>query len=350
MRMILVFRKDDKKVPHSLMQLPNGKVGRIYTYPGAEVPIGVPVRCNLVETSPTTFVASSIEEIESKNIFKDTSKRGEQLRRHETHACGYKITVTSARFMRFTTLQINDNPPLLFTVEDGAAKLQKFIDETRQNGGRHKLLPITHSIIGNALIGILTLHIHTIMGIPKKGERSVKIEAPILKKIVPTIALLLMVFHQGFTFSPGVVTSYSQIITAKTPEGVIARFKHAAIQNEEVYGIPAALQLAQAILETGSGKSRLCKDYNNWFGIRASQQCMECPKAEGGKSFRYYANAADSWQDHARLLGEHPRYAFLAHQPIEVWLSSAAFKRYARDPNYTKKLNKIIQRYNLNKI
>jgi len=43
---------------------------------------------------------------------------------------------------------------------------------------------------------------------------------------------------------------------------------------EKDYGVPVALVIAQSAQETGWGKSRLCKENNNYFGIRRNHEHM----------------------------------------------------------------------------
>ena len=45
------------------------------------------------------------------------------------------------------------------------------------------------------------------------------------------------------------------------------------------YGIPASVTLAQGILESSNGQSRLARNENNHFGIKATSSWI----AEGGK-------------------------------------------------------------------
>ncbi|MCB0515927.1 MAG: glucosaminidase domain-containing protein, partial [Bacteroidetes bacterium] len=48
----------------------------------------------------------------------------------------------------------------------------------------------------------------------------------------------------------------------------IDTYQYLAISEMETYGIPASIKLAQAILETGAGKSYLAVSGNNHFGIK----------------------------------------------------------------------------------
>jgi flagellum-specific peptidoglycan hydrolase FlgJ len=46
----------------------------------------------------------------------------------------------------------------------------------------------------------------------------------------------------------------------------------AAQSSARLTGVPASITIAQAILESGWGKTALARDYNNFFGIKANQE------------------------------------------------------------------------------
>ena len=82
------------------------------------------------------------------------------------------------------------------------------------------------------------------------------------------------------------------------------------------YGIPASVTLAQGILESSNGQSRLARNENNHFGIKATSSWI----AEGGKygiytddkpneKFCSYDSVGDSYEHHSRFLKENSRYA-----------------------------------------
>jgi len=55
-----------------------------------------------------------------------------------------------------------------------------------------------------------------------------------------------------------------------TPYQYIERFKAVAIQEMNLYGIPASITLAQGLFESGNGNSELARVANNHFGIKAT--------------------------------------------------------------------------------
>jgi LysM repeat protein len=133
----------------------------------------------------------------------------------------------------------------------------------------------------------------------------------------------------------------------------IERFKGIAIQEMNLYGIPASITLAQGLFESGSGNGELARVANNHFGIKCNSQWQ-------GKSyykdddnhndcFRVYNNAEDSFRDHSEFLKK-PRYANLFKldkNDYTGWANGLKTDGYATNPNYPQLLINIIQKYNL---
>lgn len=133
----------------------------------------------------------------------------------------------------------------------------------------------------------------------------------------------------------------------------IAKYAKTAVESQKKHKIPASITLAQGLLESAAGESRLAKEGNNHFGIKCGSswygKSMKMDDDAIGECFRCYANAKDSYNDHAEFL-QRQRYAFLFDYPITDYKSWAyGLKRagYATDPNYPKKLISIIELYKL---
>lgn len=135
----------------------------------------------------------------------------------------------------------------------------------------------------------------------------------------------------------------------------IDNYKDIAVEQMHKYHIPASITLAQALLESGAGKSELARNSNNHFGIK-------CHSWEGdrtyhdddsaGECFRVYKNVRDSYEDHSIFLSSGSRYAFLFKFDETDYVSWArGLKRagYATSPTYADKLIDIIERYELDR-
>jgi flagellum-specific peptidoglycan hydrolase FlgJ len=92
----------------------------------------------------------------------------------------------------------------------------------------------------------------------------------------------------------------------------IEQWKETAIQQQIDYGVPAAITMAQALLESGAGKSELAVKANNHFGIKCTSDWFGGVyyhnDETSGECFRQYYDAAESFKDHSLFL-KRPRYA-----------------------------------------
>ena len=69
-----------------------------------------------------------------------------------------------------------------------------------------------------------------------------------------------------------------------------------------------------------------------------------------GECFRVYKNAKKSYRDHSIFLSQRGRYSFLFNYKItnyKAWARGLKKAGYATDPNYSKKLIDLIERYDL---
>ena len=126
-----------------------------------------------------------------------------------------------------------------------------------------------------------------------------------------------------------------------------------AMEQMRKYGIPASVTLAQGILESSNGQSRLALNENNHFDIKATPRWI----ADGGKyglytddkpneKFCSYDSVGDSYEHHSRFLVENKRYDrcfALAPDDYKGWTEGLAKAGYASGSNYAGSLQKIIE-------
>ena len=131
-----------------------------------------------------------------------------------------------------------------------------------------------------------------------------------------------------------------------------AQYSEYAMEQMRRYGIPASVTLAQGILESSNGQSRLARNENNHFGIKATPAWI----AGGGRygvytddkpdeKFCSYDNADDSYEHHSRFLKENSRYArcfALSPDDYKGWTREIAQAGYASGSKYADSLQKII--------
>jgi hypothetical protein len=141
--------------------------------------------------------------------------------------------------------------------------------------------------------------------------------------------------------------------TPFTALSYIDRFKTIAIQEMNLYGIPASITLAQGLFESGNGNGDLAKIANNHFGIK-------CTSDWKGRSyykdddlvndcFRVYDHPEDSYRDHSEFL-KRKRYATLFEldkNDYKGWAYGLKQAGYATNPKYPDLIIGIIEKYHL---
>ncbi len=133
----------------------------------------------------------------------------------------------------------------------------------------------------------------------------------------------------------------------------IEQWKDMAIQEQIDYGVPAAITMAQALLESSAGQSELAVNAKNHFGIKCTKDWFGgvyyYDDDSAGECFRQYGDAAESFKDHSLFL-KRPRYSTcfeIAVQDYEAWAYRLRDCGYATDYMYAPKLVKIIETYHL---
>lgn len=135
----------------------------------------------------------------------------------------------------------------------------------------------------------------------------------------------------------------------------INTYKDVARKEQAAFGVPASISLAQGLIESNAGQSRLAKNANNHFGMKCfSRNCKKghCINATDDTHkdfFRKYTNAWESWRDHSRMLSK-GRYAKLKRYGTDYrkWAYGLKSIGYATDRTYAEKLIGIIEKYKLN--
>jgi len=132
----------------------------------------------------------------------------------------------------------------------------------------------------------------------------------------------------------------------------IERYKSVALQHEREFGVPASITLAQGILESSVGQSKMAREANNHFGIKAYHWKGEVyggGDSLGTVGYRKYGAPEDSYLDHAQFLRT-SRYSVLYEFDVKDYRSWAQGLRdcgYAEDKDYPDKLITIIEQYEL---
>lgn len=139
-------------------------------------------------------------------------------------------------------------------------------------------------------------------------------------------------------------------------EQYIQKYSKIAIAEMNRYGVPASISLAQGLIESRAGTSKLAVTNNNHFGMKCfSKNCKKghCSNFTDDTHkdfFKKFPNAWDSWRAHSQLLAS-GRYAKLKRygKNYKNWAYGLKSVGYATDRTYAEKLIGVIERYGLHK-
>lgn len=160
----------------------------------------------------------------------------------------------------------------------------------------------------------------------------------------------------SFLLNPGYAEKYGvdkSIVDANNTKckTYIRRFAPVAMAEMRKYGIPASITIAQGLLESDAGDSRLSNNSNNHFGLKcfskscAKGHCSNFTDDTHKDFFRNFSSPWESYRAHSLLL-QKKRYKHL-HQlektDYKAWAIGLQKAGYATDQQYAAKLVKIIE-------
>jgi flagellar protein FlgJ len=153
---------------------------------------------------------------------------------------------------------------------------------------------------------------------------------------------------------------------AATPAAFIARAARSARAGYRRYRVPASVTLAQAVLESGYGRSWLARRDHNYFGIKCfrgdrgtvalgcrSYPTSECDRTKGcfrtRAQFRAYRDPTASFVDHGYFLRSRGRYraAFRYTRDPDRFARAIHRAGYATSPRYATSLIRLMRKYRL---
>jgi lysozyme len=157
-----------------------------------------------------------------------------------------------------------------------------------------------------------------------------------------------LVHHAGQSWPGGFRADF---LTSLSPTVLSASRAHQVLPS---------VTLAQAVLESGWGRSGLTRGYHNLFGVKAGSSskriCLASWEYIGGRFwpshqiFCRYDSKAQSIRAHAELLSTDRRYAHARkHWTNREDFLDAIAPRYASSPNYVRAVNEIIELYALDR-
>lgn len=131
---------------------------------------------------------------------------------------------------------------------------------------------------------------------------------------------------------------------AKVPNDKVVTFieenKQLCIDSWEK-GVLPSVKMAQAIIESASGSSELCRNTNNHFGVK----CFNCDTTYHG--YKFYKSKEHSFASHNWVFKSNRFRHLLYNKSIEDWAVQLQSCYYASSQNYTSTLIYNIMLYDL---
>ncbi|MGZ5273204.1 MAG: glucosaminidase domain-containing protein, partial [Kaistella sp.] len=138
-----------------------------------------------------------------------------------------------------------------------------------------------------------------------------------------------------------IIVSKFHAQTWKNDEQYIQKFAAYAVEEMEKYKIPASITLAQGLLETGGGQSRLAQVGKNHFGIKCKEdwtgKTMNHTDDAPNECFRVYDDPRESYEDHSKFLANRKYYVNLFKldmKDYKAWAHGLKKAGYATNPRY----------------
>lgn len=155
-------------------------------------------------------------------------------------------------------------------------------------------------------------------------------------------------------------TAFAQREEKSAPQMTIPEYitKYSEIAKAEMRrsGVPASITLAQGILESSYGNSKLATRANNHFGIKCGANWKGPTFIQDDDTekecFRKYESVLHSYADHSNFLRGKDRYAFLFElnpKDYEGWAKGLQKAGYATNPNYATLLIRLIEERDLHR-
>jgi LysM repeat protein len=165
------------------------------------------------------------------------------------------------------------------------------------------------------------------------------------------ILLILIISLYSCKSSKPVASSSSAGLSA---EDYIYTYKDIAVSEMKRTGVPASITLAQGMIESDFGRSRLAREGNNHFGIKCHNDWTgpEIHHNDDSRNecFRKYRKVEESYYDHSDFLRSGSRYEFLFDLELtdyKGWARGLKKAGYATNPDYANMLIRKIEENNL---
>jgi uncharacterized FlgJ-related protein len=136
---------------------------------------------------------------------------------------------------------------------------------------------------------------------------------------------------------------------AQVVDKYISKYKSIAMQLSAEYGIPVAIILGVAIVESSAGKGPAVKRLNNHFGIVGHNE-LKVDSNHHKSRYKQYKSAEDSYRDFCKMISRKKFYDKIKYNnDPSIWVRAMSLAHYSELPLiWQKKILSTIANYNLN--
>lgn len=128
----------------------------------------------------------------------------------------------------------------------------------------------------------------------------------------------------------------------------IQRFSGVATSEQNKFGIPASIIIANGMLQSAAGQSHIAQQANNYFHIPCDASWEGQMQDFDGVCYRRYENAWGGFRGYSRYLSQH--YAHLKKygtQDYVRWAKGLEKGGFGQQKQLSKRLTQIIKKYDL---
>ena len=175
-----------------------------------------------------------------------------------------------------------------------------------------------------------------------------------IRKVFIYIATVLLVAGLFSCRASRQVASSKTSDPGYSDEEYIQHYSDLAVSEMKRTGVPASITLAQGMIESDDGHSRLALEANNHFGIKChddwSGPTIRHNDDRRNECFRKYRKPEESFYDHSDFLRSGSRYNFLFNldpTDYKAWARGLKKAGYATNPDYANMLIRKIEANNL---
>lgn len=137
-------------------------------------------------------------------------------------------------------------------------------------------------------------------------------------------------------------------INSDDAEAYISRFSNVAVSEMRKFGIPASITLANGLIQSGAGQSKVSSSSHNHFNLLCDSSWNGKMEDFDGQCFRSYESAWAGYRGHSQYISDNfNQLKENASGDYKKWAKGLEKGNFNGQKNLAKKLINTIEKYNL---